>query len=195
MREMTPLQKLIASRRSVRRFLPQPVDREKILACVEAARLAPSADNSQPWRFLILDDPAVIERFSREAFSGIYFLSRFAAKAPVIILILARLDIIANRLGNQVRDLKFYLLDIGIAGEHLVLQAEELGLGTCWIGWFNESRTRKFFKIPRRYKIVSLIAMGYPEKKPSGEKKRKPLQEIAWFNQLGEHDSAEGIDE
>lgn len=183
--EMTLLQKLIASRRSVRRFLPQRVEREKILACLEAARLAPSADNSQPWRFLVLDDPALIERFSREAFSGVYFLSRFAAKAPVLILILARLDLIANRLGNQVRDLKFYLLDIGIAGGHLVLQAEELGLGTCWIGWFSERKVRELFHIPRRYKVVALIALGYPEKKPAGEKKRKPLDEIAWFNQLG----------
>ncbi len=187
--ELTPLQKIISSRRSVRRFLPQPVPREKILTCIEAARLAPSADNSQPWRFLILDDPSTIERFSREVFSGVYFISRFAARAPVLILILARLDIIANRLGNQVRDLKFYLLDIGIAGEHLVLQAEELGLGTCWIGWFNERKAREFFKIPRRYKIVCLMAMGYPEKKPSSPRKRKPLEEIAWFNELGKGDT------
>lgn len=191
MTEMTPFQKLVASRRSVRHYLSKPVEREKILTCLEAARLAPSADNSQPWRFLILDDPAVIGRFAKEAFSGIYFISRFAAQAPVLILLLARLDLIANRIGNQVRDLKFYLIDVGIAGEHLVLQAEELGLGTCWIGWFNEGKTRRFLKIPKRYKIVSLIAIGYPEKKPTGKKKRKPLEKIAWFNRLGETDTGE----
>jgi nitroreductase len=162
------------------------VEREKILTCIEAARRAPSANNVQPWRFLIIDDPELKAKFAKEAFSGIYFISKFAEKAPVIIIILARLDIIANRLGRQIQDIQFYLIDIGIAGEHIVLQAEELGLGTCWIAWFNARKTRKFFNIPRKYKIVSLMAMGYYERKPSAEKKRKKLEEIAWFNKLEE---------
>ncbi|MEW5901511.1 MAG: nitroreductase family protein [Acidobacteriota bacterium] len=173
-------------RRSVRRYLDRPVEREKILVCLEAARLAPSAENVQPWRFLVLDDPAVKEKFSAAAFSGIYSFSRFAARAPVLIVILARLDILANRIGKQIQDVSFYLLDIGIAGEHLVLQAEELGLGTCWIGWFNARKTRKYFGIPRKYKIVSLMALGYSEQRPPREKNRKSLSEIAWFNQCGE---------
>ena len=78
----------------------------------------------------------------------------------------------------------FYLIDIGIAGEHFVLQAEELGLGACWVGWFNIRRARRFFKIPRRYKIVCLLSLGYPETRPQGQKKRKPLQDIAWFNKI-----------
>jgi len=179
-------QNLIRSRRSIRRYLDKSVEREKILTCIEAARLAPSADNVQPWRFLIIDDPELKEQFASEVFSGIYFISKFAAKAPVLILILARLDIIANRIGKQIQNIHFYLIDIGIAGEHIVLQAEELGLGTCWIGWFNPRKTRKFFNIPRKYKIVSLMAMGYYEKRPSREKKRKKLEEIAWFNKIGE---------
>lgn len=182
---MTPFQRLVSQRRSIRRYLDQNVDREKILTCIEAARLAPSADNVQPWRFLIIDDSQVKQAFSKEAFSGIYFISRFAAKAPVLILILARLDIIANRIGKQIQGIHYYFIDIGIAGEHIVLQAEELGLGTCWIGWFNIRRTRKFFKIPRKYKIVSLLSMGYYEKKPTREKKRREMEEIVWFNRLG----------
>lgn len=179
-------QSLIRSRRSIRRYLDKSVEREKILTCIEAARLAPSADNVQPWRFLIIDDPELKEQFASEVFSGIYFISKFAAKAPVLILILARLDIIANRIGKQIQNIHFYLIDIGIAGEHIVLQAEELGLGTCWIGWFNPRKTKKFFNIPHKYKIVSLMAMGYYEKRPSREKKRKKLEEIAWFNKIGE---------
>ncbi len=179
-------QNLIRSRRSIRCYLDRSVEREKILTCIEAARLAPSADNVQPWRFLIIDDPELKEQFASEVFSGIYFISKFAARAPVLILILARLDIIANRIGKQIQNIHFYLIDIGIAGEHIVLQAEELGLGTCWIGWFNPRKTRKFFNIPRKYKIVSLMAMGYYEKRPSREKKRKKLEEIAWFNKIGE---------
>ena len=182
----TPFQELVSNRRSVRRYLDKPVEREKILACLEAARLAPSAENVQPWRFLIIDDPEVKTKLAAEAFSGIYSYSRFAAKAPVLIVILARLDIIAHRLGKKMQDVSFYLIDIGIAGEHIALQAEEFGLGTCWIGWFNGRRTRKVLKIPRKYKIVSLMALGYYEKKAPGEKKRKSLEEIAWFNRVGD---------
>lgn len=184
MSEKNHFQEIVKGRRSIRRFLDKPVEREKILTCVEAARLAPSADNVQPWRFIILDDPELIAKFAERAFSGIYFISKFASKAPVLIIILARLDIIANRIGKQIQDIHFYLIDIGIAGEHIVLQAEELGLGTCWIGWFDARKTRKFLHIPRKYKIVSLMAMGYYDKKPPHVKKRKRLEEIAWFNRI-----------
>ena len=175
---------LVKQRRSIRRYLDRPVEREKIFACIEAARLAPSADNVQPWRFLVIDEPEIKEALARDAFSGIYFISRFAAKAPVLIIILARLDIIANRIGKQIQNIHFYLIDIGIAGEHIVLQAEELGLGTCWIGWFNTRKTRKILNIPRKYKIVSMLSLGYYDRKPSKPKKRRTLDEIVWFNKV-----------
>lgn len=185
-KRLSPFEKLVKGRRSIRRYIQMPVEREKIIKCIDAARLAPSADNVQPWRFVIIDDPEIKERFASEVFSGIYFPSRFAAKAPVLILILSRPDILANQLGKQIQKIHFHLIDIGIAGEHIVLQAEEFGIGTCWIGWFNMRKARKFFKLPRKYKVVSLISMGYYEKKPSKEKKRKKLSEIAWFNKVGE---------
>lgn len=178
------VKELIARRRSIRQYLDKPVERENIFMCLEAARMAPSADNVQPWRFLVIDDPELKDRFAREIFSGIYSISKFAAKAPILIVILARLDIIANRLGKQIQNIHFYLIDTGIAGEHIVLQAEELGLGTCWIGWFNSRKARKVLNIPRKYKIVSLLSMGYYEKKPGREKKRKRLEDIAWFNKI-----------
>lgn len=180
----TPFQELVRGRRSIRRYLPDPVEREKIIACLEAARLAPSAENAQTWRFLVIDESGLKTRFSKEAFSGIYSPTRFAAEAPVLILILARLDFLANRLGRQVQKIPFFLIDVGIAGEHFVLQAEELGLSTCWMGWFHVRKVRRFFKIPRKYKIVSLLAMGYAAKRPSRERLRKPLDEIAWFNKF-----------
>ncbi len=182
----SPLQKMILQRRSVRRYTDKPVERDKILTCLEAARLAPSADNVQPWRFLVIDDPEAREAFSREVFSGIYSFSKFAAKAPALVLILGRLDVIANRLGKQIQNVSYFLIDIGIAGEHLVLQAQELGIGTCWVGWFNTRKARKYFKIPRKYKIVSLMAMGYSDPRPPKEKKRRSLEEIAWFNKMPE---------
>jgi nitroreductase len=181
----TPFQELVQKRRSIRRYIEEPVERDKILLCLEAARLAPSADNAQPWRFLVLDDVNLIHKFCNEVFSGIYSVSKFAKKAPVLIVILVRLNIIAHRVGKQIQDIHFHLLDIGIAGEHIVLQAEELGLGTCWIGWFNKRKARKILKIPRKYKIVSLLSLGYYEQKPSRQKKRRNLDEIVWFNEIG----------
>ncbi|MCX6560293.1 MAG: nitroreductase family protein [Candidatus Aminicenantes bacterium] len=185
MSEKTPFQALIEQRRSIRRFLPTPVEKEKILSCLEAARVAPSAENAQTWRFLVVDDSEAKDRLAKAAFSGIYRMTQFAAQAPVLVLVLAKLDILANRLGKQIQGVPFFMLDLGIAGEHFVLQAEELGLGTCWIGWFNMRAARKEFRIPRKYKIVSLFALGYPASRPAKDRVRKPLEEIAWFNKFG----------
>lgn len=182
---MSHLQQIIQSRRSVRRWLDRPVERNKINLCLEAARLAPSAENVQPWRFLVIDDPLVKDPFCRQVFTGIYNMTKFASKAPALVLVFGRLDFLANRLAKQIQDVRFYLLDIGIAGEHFVLQAEEQGLGTCWIGWFNMKRARKFFGIPRSYKVVSLIAVGYPDKTSDARpKKRRDFDEIVWYNRF-----------
>ena len=175
---------LTKNRMSIRRFSDKPVERDKIFTCLEAARIAPSAENSQPWRFLIVDDPEVKNKFAGKVFSGIYKVSKFAAKAPVLILIMAQLDIVAHKLGKKIQNVQFHLIDIGISGEHLVLQAEELGLGTCWMGWFDVRKARKFFKIPKKYKIIALMPVGYYEKKPSRKRKRKSMEEIAWFNRV-----------
>ncbi|MBN1225262.1 MAG: nitroreductase family protein [Candidatus Aminicenantes bacterium] len=177
-----PFRNLVQERRSIRSFSEIPVEREKVMLCLEAARMAPSADNAQPWRFLVIDDPDVKSQFSKEVFSGIYFVTRFAAKAPVLILIMARLNFVAHKLAKQIQDIRFQFLDIGIAGEHIVLQAQDLGLGSCWIGWFDTRKARKYFQIPKSYKIMALIALGYAEKKPEKPKKRKSLEEIVWFN-------------
>ncbi len=178
------VREIIVQRRSIRRYLDKPVEREKILACLEAARLAPSADNVQPWRFVVIDDPELKAIFSKEVFSGIYAFSKFAANAPVLILMLVQTHLLAHGIGKQVQDIYYYLIDVGIAGEHIVLQAEELGLGTCWIGWFSIKKARKILKVPKKYKIVSLMSMGYFDKRPQKQKRRKSLEEIVWFNKI-----------
>jgi len=182
----TPFLSLLRARRSIRRFKPDPVEREKILACLEAARLAPSAQNLQPWRFLVVEDPEVKAKIAASAFGGIYRTSKFAVGAPVLIVMIARLDLVANRIGRAVQGTAYYLIDMGIAGQHLALQAEALGLGTCWMGWFNARRLRKTLKLPRGRRVVALMLLGYPEKIPSRAQVRKPMEEIAWFNRVGE---------
>lgn len=173
---------LIRGRRSIRRFKNQPVSREDILTCVEAARYAPSAENMQPWRFIVLDNPELIEKFSDSVFSGIYRPSRWAANAPVIVAMFAKMDVLVNRLGKTVQGTQYYLLDLGIAGEHFVLQAHELGIGTCWIGWFNSKQTRRFFNLQRNYRAVALLAMGYSDQPSTKNRKLLNSDDLVWFN-------------
>jgi nitroreductase len=180
--EPTPFQRIVRGRRSIRRFLPTPVEPEKLRASLEAARIAPSAHNVQPWRFVVVDDPGLKDRLAAGAFSGIFSASRFAAKAPVLVVVLTRPALVANRLGGRLQGVRYHLIDIGIAGEHVVLQAEELGLATCWMGWFNYRRVRKVLEIPRKFKIVAMLAVGYAEKRPSREPPRRTFEEIVSFN-------------
>ncbi len=175
---------LVQSRRSVRRFLDKAVDRNLILQCVEAARFAPSAENVQPWRFLILDDSEIKQKFCEQNFTGLYRVTKWAEKAPVIVVLLAQRDILANRIGKQITGIQYYLIDMGIAGEHFCLQAAELGLGTCWIGWFSPAKACKSLQIPRKYKAVALLALGYPADNANRPLKRHGQDEIYWFNKL-----------
>jgi nitroreductase len=180
--EVTAFQKILRNRRSIRRYLPTPVDPEKLRACLEAARLAPSAHNAQPWRFVVVDDPELKNRLTSAAFSGIYSGSKFAAQAPIIIVLLVKRGLVAHHLGGRLQNVHYHLIDMGIAGEHFVLQAEELGLATCWMGWFNYRRVRKALKIPRKFKVVAMMPVGYAEKRPTREPPRKTFEEVVTFN-------------
>ena len=174
---------LVKYRKSVRDFLDRPVEREKILMCLEAARLAPSASNSQPWRFIVVDDRQLKDKLCKAAFGGLYSINSFCKMAPVIVVVISEKSKFLTRIGGMFRGTKFYLIDIGIAGEHFVLQAEDLGLGTCWIGWFNEKAVKSILNIPQHKKIDILIALGYYDReKLRPEHDREPMDKIASFN-------------
>jgi len=174
---------IIRHRKSIRNFLDRPVEREKIMTCLEAARLAPSACNSQPWKFIAVDDRQLKNRLCRAAFSGIYSMNAFCKTAPVIVVVISEKSKFIARIGELFRGTKYYLIDIGIACEHFVLQAEDLGLGTCWIGWFNERAVKSTLNIPQRKKIDILIAVGYYDReKLTPEHGRDPIDKIASFN-------------
>lgn len=177
----------IRHRRSLRIFDSRPVEKEKIRSCLEAASLAPSADNIQPWRFIILTDDAVKKDFVKQVFSGIYRVTRWAVKAPVLVVLLAEKHFVVHRAGKWMQTVPYHFIDIGIAGEHFVLQAQRLGLGSCWIGWFDVKKAQKFFRLPKNVKVVELMAVGYP---PPGwqprPRKRKKVDEIAFGNGWGQ---------
>jgi nitroreductase len=174
---------LIKQRKSVRDFLDKPVEREKIMKCLEAARLAPSESNSQPWRFIVVDDKELKDRLCDAAFGGLYFINSFCKTAPVIVAVISEKSKFLARIGGMFRGTKYYLIDIGITCEHFVLEAEDLDLGSCWIGWFNERRVKSVLNIPQDKKIDILIALGYYDREKLGpEHGREPMDKIASFN-------------
>ncbi len=174
---------LIRYRKSIRRFSDKAVEKEKIMLCLEAARLAPSACNSQPWKFIVVDDTQLKDRLCRAAFSGLYSMNSFCKTAPVIVAVISEKSKFIARVGAFLRGTRYYLIDIGIACEHFVLQAEELGLGTCWIGWFNEGAVKSMLNVPRGKKIDVMLAVGYYDKENAGlGHDREPMEKIAAFN-------------
>ncbi|MCM2268037.1 MAG: nitroreductase family protein [Elusimicrobiales bacterium] len=177
----SPFLALAAARRSIRKYKPAPVERAKLDLCLEAARLAPSACNAQPYRFIVLDEPALKERFCAAAFTGVYSVTRFAAAAPALVAVVSRTGKFSAWLGNQMQDTNFRLVDVGIAAEHFVLAAAEQGLGTCWIGWFDAKAAAKALGLGAGKKIEVLLAVGYPDEAPP-PRPRSPAAEFSSYN-------------
>jgi nitroreductase len=176
---------LVAKRRSIRKYKPLPVEREKLMLCLEAARLAPSACNAQPYRFIAVDEPALKEKLSEAAFSGVYAACKFAAGAGALVFVVSARGKLSAWLGNKAQSTDFRLVDIGIAAEHFVLAAEEQGLGTCWLGWFNAKAAARALGLAPGLRVVIIISVGYPAESPAA-RKRKSMEEFSVLNHSAE---------
>ncbi|MFH1619747.1 MAG: nitroreductase family protein [bacterium] len=177
----TPFFKLVSERRSIRKFQNRPVEREKLLQCLEAARLAPSACNGQPWKFIAVDEPEIKKKLAMEAFSGIYSATMHAAEAPVLVAVVSEKRSFKTWAGKQITGTDFRLVDLGIACEHFVLQAAELGIGTCWLGWFDSKKAAAALKVPDGCKVEILISAGYSAQSPETRPRKRP-EEMSSFN-------------
>jgi nitroreductase len=173
---------LVSKRYSVRNYREDEVPREKLERCIEAARLAPSACNSQPWKFIVVDDPATKDSLAKAAFEGLVNINKFVASAPVLVCIVSERQKLAARLGGLVTDRDFSLMDIGIAAEHFCLQAAEEGLGTCMLGWFSEKPVKKLLGVPASRRVELVISVGFAADTSIPEKRRKLTTEIASWN-------------
>ena len=184
-------EELVQQRFSLRKYGKEPVPAEALEKCLEAARVAPSACNSQPWNFVVVGDPERREALAKLTMPPGGVMNGFVRQAPVLVAIVAERPNLSAQIGSVLKNKPFYLIDIGIAAEHFCLQATELGLGTCMIGWFNESGVRKLLDIPRVRRPVLLITLGYPpeetleEVAARREKRRKTLSEIAGRERYG----------
>jgi len=174
---------LINKRQSVRKYTDKPVEPEKLKRCLEAARLAPSASNSQPWKFIVVDDPELQQKVAGETFGPLSSFNAFVSQAPVIVAIVIEKMSTFARVGAYLKDREFPLIDIGIAAEHFCLQAAEEGLGTCMLGWFNENPIKELLKIPKDKRIGLLITLGYaPEDYHLRRKIRKKPEDTISYN-------------
>jgi nitroreductase len=156
---------VVRQRRSVRKYRPDPVPQAKIDQVLEAARLAPSWANGQCWTFVVVTDARVKHALAQAG-------NEWIEGAPVVIVACAD-----PKQSGVKGDQTYYLLDIGIAMEHLVLAATDQGLGTCWVGWFDEKKARSALGVPEGIRVVASTPLGYPDEEPE-PRPRKSLGEI-----------------
>jgi nitroreductase len=177
----TGLTKLIEKRQSDRGYSDRPVEQDKLERILSAARLAPSACNAQPWKFIVVTDPEKRDQVAEAASAKALGMNTFASQAPVLIVVVREKANLSARLGGAVKNKDYSLMDIGIASGFISLQACAEGLGSCIMGWFNEKLVRKILGIPSDKRVELIISVGYSSKEYR-EKKRKPRGEVISFN-------------
>jgi len=165
---------LVRKRRSTRKYKPDPVPEQHLKAILEAARLAPSWSNRQCWRYVIVTDQNTKKKLAEAG-------EKWISEAPVIIVVCADPEASGHKPGMD-----YYMLDTGISFEHLILAATDLGLGTCWIGGFEEKIAKEALGVPDGIRVVAYTAIGYPDEKKGAVFARKPLRDICFYERYGQ---------
>jgi len=165
---------IMKSRRSVRRYQSKTISDDILTRVLEAARVAPSGKNLQPWKFIVVKDKEKRKKLA-VASNG----QSFVAQAPVVIAACGFPDQCYQHQGNY---MKSWPIDVSIALDHLMLMAWEEGLGSCWIGAFKETEVKKILSIPEEVKVLALTPLGYPDEVPR-DRGRKELGEIISYEE------------
>ena len=173
---------LVNKRHSTRGYLDKAVEHEKIDHCLEAVRLAPSACNAQPYKFIVVDEPGLRQKIAEETFGRIFSFNHFSIQAPVLIVIVQEKNAPFPKFADLVKDKDFRPIDIGIAAEHFCLAAAEQGLGTCMLGWFDEKDVKKLLGIKKNKRVPLIITLGYPRSDKIPDKKRKDIEKLRSYN-------------
>jgi nitroreductase len=181
MAEAKEILDLIISRQSDRKYSDKPVEKEKLDRILEAGRMAPSACNAQPWKFIVVNEKELVEKVAEAASAPLLGMNTFVAQAPLQIVVVREKPNLTSKIGASLKDKDYSLIDIGIASENICLQAEAEGLGTCMLGWFDESLVKKLLKIPRDKRVELIITIGY-SLSSKREKRRKPAEETVSYN-------------
>jgi len=160
---------VILSRRSIRRYEQRPIPEETLKLILEAGRRAPSAINRQPWHFIVVTEPNLKEKLSQGRYN------KFLKDAAVVI-------VGCGQYGNTSAD-RWVPIDVTIAMENMVIAAWSIGVGSCWVGAFDEKEVKELLGIPENMKILALLSMGYPAEQPP-QREKKPLESIVHYNKF-----------
>ena len=176
---MSSFFEMVQNRESCRNYAEIPVEKEKLLQCVEAARLAPSACNAQPWHFTVVSDPLQTKKLA-DCLQDLG-MNQFTDRCPAFIVINEERANLSATVGGRFKSQEFASVDIGIAAAQICYAALDQGLSTCILGWFHEGKLKKLLEISDTKRIRLVIAVGYAADASLRPKKRKALEEIATF--------------
>lgn len=172
---------LISTRQSDRKYSSSPVEQDKIERITEAGRLAPSACNGQPWKFIVVNETGLVKKVAATAGAKILKMNMFVDQAPVLIVVIREKTNLSSGMGGLVKSKDYSLIDIGLAVANICLQAEAEGLGSCIIGWFDEKEVKNILGIPRSRRVELIITIGYPDTMQR-LKTRKPKDDTVSYN-------------
>ncbi len=174
---------IIEKRRSIRKYKDTPVSDDLIQKLLRSAYLAPSGHNTQPWHFIIVNDVELKEEISKVSHNQKWMLS-----APLFIVCVADIrsrikeeeDLYIDE-ESSIFEVKQIIRDTTISVQHMVLEAEDNGLGTCWVAWFKQAELRPLLGIPNDKFVVGIITVGYPDEQPN-PRPRKNMDDIVHYN-------------
>ncbi len=172
---------LVKNRQSVRAYLDKSVEKEKIERILEAARLAPSACNAQPWKFVVVTDLDKRMEVADATASKLLSMNHFSKQAPVQLVLVEENANFTSTVGGWATNKHYPHIDLGIVASYVCLAATDEGLGTCTLGWCDEKKVRKVLDIPKSKRVMLVILLGYSAQ-PLREKKRKSIEEIVSYN-------------
>ena len=173
--------KLVQNRQSDRAYLDKPVETEKIERILEAARLAPSACNSQPWKLIVVTDPDKRMQIADSTASKLLSMNHFTKQAPVQLVLIEENANFTSNVGGWIANKHYPQIDLGIITAHISLAAADEGLGSCIIGWGAEKKIQKVLEIPKNKRVMLVILLGYSAQSLR-EKKRKTIEEIVSYD-------------
>ncbi len=177
-------EELILKRQSVRKYdFGRKIEEGKLHKILEAGRLAPSACNSQPWTFVVVNEPELCIKVAKATRGTLIGINKFVIQSPLIIVMVIEKAKLSSQIGGAIKDKEYPLIDIGIAADHMCLQAEDEGIGSCMLGWFDQKKIKGLLNIPDKKTIGLVISFGYAPKDYTLRKKiRKSMDVVVRYN-------------
>lgn len=168
---------LVQQRQSDRAYLDRQVEEDKLERVLQAAHLAPSATNAQPWKMIVVKDTEKRMKIADATSARVLGMNHFTKQAPIQIVLVEDKANVSSNFGSWAKKKHFPHIDIGILAAHLSLAAADEGLGTCIVGWFDEDKIKKILEVPKSKRVLLVLTVGYSAQ-PTRDKKRKKISDV-----------------